>query len=161
MSTLLKRSDSPFVSPLATQLVRFLAQKQAMGYRYRDEARMVRELDRFLAPRLPADDPVLTLEIAREFVARRGTESDSTRAHRLTIIREVSRFLRPEDPRTAIPGPRFLGIVRSRFVPRVLTREEGAHFLQACATFPCATSSSAPHSESCISRDYEPGKSCD
>lgn len=136
MMTLPEKSDAPFSSPLAAQLERFLDLKHAMGYRYRDEARALRELDRFLTRRLPPEDPVLTLEIAREYVARHGTESESTRAHRLTIIREVSRFLRLEDPRTAVPGPRFLGIARSRFVPRVLSREEGGRFLQACATFP-------------------------
>jgi integrase/recombinase XerD len=125
-----------FTSPLASQLERFLALKRAMGYRYRDESRVVRELDRFLMKRLSSDDPVLTMDIARDYVARRGTESDSTRAHRLTIIREVGRFLRLEDTRTDIPGPRFLGVVRRTFVPRVLSREEGRRFLEACGQLP-------------------------
>jgi integrase len=107
-----------------------------MGYRYRDESRVVRDLDRFLATRLSADHPVLTLTIARDYLARRGTESDATRAHRLTIIREVSRFVRLEDPRTEIPGPRFLGIVRRTFVRRVLSRAEGRRFLHACGELP-------------------------
>jgi integrase len=137
MSAQPKSSPSALASPLASQLARFLALKRAMGYRYTDEARLVRDLARFLAARLSSDDPVVTPEIARDYLARRGTESDSTRAHRLTIIREVGRFLRLEDPRTAVPGPRFLGIVRSRFVPRVLSREEGRHFLEACGRVPC------------------------
>jgi integrase len=129
-------SPAAFTSPLASQLEQFLALKLAMGYRYRDEQRVLRELDRFLTTRLPVGDPVLTLGLAREYVARRGTESDTTRAHRLTMIREVSRFVRLDDPRTAVPGPRFLGIVRRTFVPRVLSREEGRRFLQACDELP-------------------------
>jgi len=122
-----------FASPLASQLERFLALKRAMGYRYRDESRLLRELDRFLTARLASTpDPVLTLAVARDYVACREKEADATRAHRLTIIREVSRFLRLEDPRTEVPGPRFLGIARHTFVPRVLSREEGRRFLQAC-----------------------------
>jgi integrase/recombinase XerD len=129
-------SATAFTSPLASQLEQFLALKLAMGYRYRDERRVLRELDRFLTTRLPSDDPILTLELARAYVARRKTESDTTRAHRLTMIREVSRFVRLEDPRTAVPGPRFLGIVRRTFVPRVLSRDEGRRFLQACDELP-------------------------
>jgi integrase/recombinase XerD len=136
MTLTLNPSQSGFHSPLAVQLERFLNLKRAMGYRYREEALLVRDLDRFLTARLPSDDRVLTLDLARAYLARRGTESETTRVHRLTIIREVSRFLRLEDGQTAIPGPRFLGIARSQFVPRVLTREEGARFLQACASFP-------------------------
>ena len=129
-------SHGAFVSPLAPQLGQFLTLKLAMGYRYTDETRMVRDLDRFLATRLSASDPVLTLEIARDYVARRGIESESTRAHRLTIIREVSRFARLEDGRTEVSGPRFLGIARCRFVPRVLSREEGRRFIPACFKLP-------------------------
>lgn len=132
MTIAAERARDAFTSPLASQLERFLTLKRAMGYRYRDESRLVRELDQFLTTRLPTEDPVLTVEVARAYVARRGSESDSTRAHRLTIVREVSRFLRLEDARTGVPGPRFLGIVRRTFVPRVLSREEGRRFLQAC-----------------------------
>lgn len=128
---------SSFTSALATPLERFLALKRAMGYCYRDEARVVRDVDRFLTKRLRSmSDPVLTLAVAREYLARRGAESDATRAHRLTIIREFSRFLRLEDARTEVPGPRFLGIARRTFVPRVLSREEGARFLRACDRLP-------------------------
>lgn len=42
------------------------------------------------------------MEIARDDVARRGTESDSTRAHRLTIVREVGGFLRLDGTRTDV-----------------------------------------------------------
>src|SRR2546423_6462891 len=104
MSPAAETPSSVFTSPLALQLERFLALKRAMGYRYRDESRIVRELDRFLTTRLSTDDPVLTMDIARDYVARRGIESDATRAHRLTIVREVGRFLRLEDTRTRVPG---------------------------------------------------------
>jgi hypothetical protein len=39
----LPASPSPeFISPLASKLVQFLAQKRAMGYRYREESRVAR-----------------------------------------------------------------------------------------------------------------------
>ena len=38
-------------SSLADQLARFLDFKRAAGYRYREEARVLHELDRFLAQR--------------------------------------------------------------------------------------------------------------
>lgn len=125
-----------FSSPVASALRRFLEFKRAAGCRYRDEARALGVLDRFLGAHLAADDPVISLEIIRAYVARRGQESETTRAHRLSLIRQVCRFLALEEPRTAVPGPRFLGIYRRAFVPRVLTREEGRRFLQMCGTLP-------------------------
>ena len=107
-----------------------------MGYRYREEGRALRELDRFLSTRLSAADPLITPAIVHDYVARRGTESETTRAHRLTLIREVCRFLRLEDARVVVPDRRSLRIVRQKFVPRVLSRDEGKRFLQACAELP-------------------------
>ena len=110
--------------------------KHAMGYRYREEGRALRDLDRFLSTRLSAADPLVTPAVVHEYVARRGTESETTRAHRLTLIREVCRFLRLDDARVVVPDRRSLRIVRQKFVPRVLSRDEGNRFLQACAELP-------------------------
>jgi integrase/recombinase XerD len=136
MSSLPDSLHLGFISHLELQLTRFLALKRAMGYRYREEARALRELDRFLSSRLSADDPVITLAVVHDYVARRGTESETTRAHRLTLIREVCRFLRQDDARVVVPDRRSLRIARRKFVPRVLSRDEGRRFLKACAELP-------------------------
>lgn len=111
MSAPMELSDCAFVSPLASQLARFLALKHAMGYRYREEGRALRDLDRFLNTHLSAADPLVTPAVVHEYVARRGVESETTRAHRLTLIREVCRFLRLDDPRVVVPDRRSLRIV--------------------------------------------------
>lgn len=127
------RSPS-FTSPLACALVEFLELKRAAGYRYQSEEGGLYALDRFLAQVLVPSDPVITSHIVRAFLARRGDESDSTRAHRLSLIRQVCLFLALEEPRTAIPGPRWLGIRRRAFLPRVLALDEGRRFLNACGS---------------------------
>jgi integrase/recombinase XerD len=127
-----------FSSPVASGLQRFLESKRAAGYRYDTEAQALAVLDRFLGTHVAPDDPVISFEVIRDFVARRGQESETTRGHRLSLIREVCRFLALEQPRTAVPGRRFLPIVRRRFLARVLSREEGRRFLRACDTVPGA-----------------------
>jgi integrase len=121
-----------FSSPLADALSRFLAFKRAAGCRYTDEARALGLLDHFLTTTLNSDDPVITLDVVRGYVARRAEESETTRAHRLSLIRQVCRFLALEQPQTAVPPPRFLGIHRRTFVARVMSRDEGLRFLDAC-----------------------------
>ncbi|NHZ73606.1 MAG: tyrosine-type recombinase/integrase [Nitrospirae bacterium] len=125
-----------FSSPLASALLQFLKLKRAAGYRYQEEGRALYALDRFLAQTLAPSDPVITLAIVRAFVARRGEESETTRAHRLSLIRQVCLFLAMEEPRTAIPGKGWLRIQRRGFVPRILSLEEGGRFLDACGTLP-------------------------
>jgi integrase len=132
----MEATNCGFVSPLASQLARFLALKHALGYRYRVDGRALHDLDRFLTTHLSADDPLVTPAIVHEYVARRGSESETTRAHRLTLTREVCRFLRLDDARVVVPDRRSLRIVRQKFVPRVLSREEGSRFLHACTELP-------------------------
>jgi hypothetical protein len=114
-----------FSSPIAPALQRFLEWKRAAGYSYRAEAQTLGHLDRFLAHRLTAADPTISWDIIRAYVARHGEESETTRSHRMSLMRQVCRFLAVEQPQTPVPGPRFLEIKRTVFVPRVLTREEG------------------------------------
>ena len=116
------------ISPIASQIERFLQFKRALGYRYRDEERQLEVLDRFLASRLPSEDPVITDSIIRSYVKRSS--------HRLTILRQLCRFIALEEPRTVIPSPHFLGISRRPFVPRILTRQEGRAFLRASIDLP-------------------------
>jgi integrase len=126
----------PFSSPLAGELTRFLHFKRAAGYRYREEARLLQDLDRCLAGQLAPTAPVITRDRVRAYVARRGQESETTRAHRLSWLRQRCRFLALEEPRTALPARGFLGIYRRPFVPRGLTRAEGRRFLRAGARLP-------------------------
>ena len=51
MSALPTSSSPEPISPLAPKLVQFLAQKHAMGYRYKGESRALRELGRFISTR--------------------------------------------------------------------------------------------------------------
>lgn len=148
MTSPLRVPAPTFSSPLAPALLQFLQLKRAAGYRYREEARALRALDRFLAQTLAPDDPVVTLEIVRAFVARRGGESERTRAHRLSLIRQVCLFLALEEARTALPGPGWLRIQDRGFLPRILSLEEGRQFLDACGTLP--RSPCSPHRDTVL-----------
>jgi integrase len=138
----------PFKSPLASQIQRFLEFKHAAGYRYIDEERELGVLDRFLASRLTASDPLITDKIVRAYLSRNRNNSESTREHHLSLMRQLCCFIALEEPRTVIPPRRFLGINHKPFVPRILTRAEGKEFLRACFRLPnekCSPSRNMVH----------------
>jgi integrase/recombinase XerD len=127
-----------FTSALANEIERFLQYKRAAGCRYREEEAALRHLDRFLGTHLAAARPIITLDVVRAYVAQGGKRADATREHRLSLVRQLCRFLVVEDPRHQVPPVRFLGIHRRPFVQRVLSREEGRRFLAACGNYPPA-----------------------
>jgi integrase len=126
-----------FTSPLKEELEGFLEYKRAAGCRYQTEEFTLRYLDRFLASHLAAKDPVITLDLVRAFV-QQGQCSNTTRGHRLALVRQFCRYLAIEDARTAIPPRSFLGLRRRPYVQRILTRDESKRFLATCLIFPRA-----------------------
>jgi integrase len=128
-----------FTSPIATQIDRFLAHKRGLGFAYCSEEWLLGEFDR-LATEVELSEAVLEEPIIRRFVTD-GTRG--SRSHRLTLVRQLTRFLAVEEPRTFVPPRRFLGVRRQKPVIRVLTRDEAGRFLEACDTltdsplYPC------------------------
>lgn len=121
---------SVFTSPLASQLDRFLKYKHSLGYRYLNEEVLLCYLDR-AAIDSGLEEPVIDEAFFRQFVSQ---ASIGSRMHRLTLARQLSRFVAMEEPRTFVPPRSYLGIRRQQPVIRVLSREEARRFLDACDT---------------------------
>lgn len=121
---------SAFTSPLGPQIERFLAHKRALGRTYHREKAFLREFDRFA---LREQNNFISENLVRIYLSDFG---QSARPNRLTLIRQMARFLMLEEPRTFVPSTRFLGIHRRRPVIRVLSREEASRFLDACDHLP-------------------------
>lgn len=122
---------------LGTQIERYLAHKRALGFGYLREERYLKLLDALTPGRRSGvvDEPLV-----REFLCGAGPGS---RPHRLTVVRQLARFLCVEEPRTFVPPRRFLAIQRRRAPTRVLSREECCRFLDACDRLP--STAAFPH----------------
>lgn len=112
---------------LASPIARFMAHKRARGLTYRTEEQMLHALDCLASDQ--KDGGVLDEPLVRRFLA--GTTRPS-RSNRLTVVRQLARFLTAEGSPVFVPPSRFLAIRRHRPVIRVLTREEVPRFLSAC-----------------------------
>ena len=130
------RQVNPFQSPIASQIERFLQFKRAAGYRYFKEEEELIGLDRFLSSQLIKNESIITDKIIRAYLSHIRHTSETTRANRLSLLRQLCSFIGLEKPATFIPPGGFIGIHRTLFVPRILTRAEGREFVKACLRFP-------------------------
>ena len=121
-------SKETFMSPLASPIQRILHFKRAAGYCYDTEELQLRDFDRFLRSHLDPDNPVITDTIIRTYIPLTGKRA----INRLSLLRQFCRFIALEEPGTFIPPRSFLGIRKEAFVPRMLTRNEGRRFVEAC-----------------------------
>jgi len=119
-----------FASPLGLDIARFLAHKRGLGFSYDREEWYLHDLDRVATTR---HDAVVSEALVREYIAE---ASPGSRPHRLTVARQLARFLTLEKPGTFVPPARFLRTSYQRSAIRVLTRDEAGRFLDACDVLP-------------------------
>jgi integrase/recombinase XerD len=125
-------SNAEFQSVLAPLMDRFLQEKRACGYAYREPFRILHRLDDFLV-----QQELETLELprglARNWLAKKPHESASTQQQRITIFRQFSKFLLTAGCPAYGPDA-TVAARKSIFVPRMLTEEELRKFFRAVDT---------------------------
>ena len=122
-------SSKGFQSVLSVCMEKFLQEKHACGYAYREPARILQHLDNFLVQERLATCE-LPSPISRKWLAKKTHESAQTQSHRITLVRQFSRFLVRLGYPAYVPDSTFTARNRSTFVPRMLTDEELRKFLQ-------------------------------
>jgi integrase len=114
--------NTNFSSKFADRLVKFLEQKQALGYSYNGSISDLRIFDRMCAERFP-DENELTADICNAWATRRNTESNKTINRRLPFIREFARYLiRSGETAYVLPN----GTVKpgQRYIPHIYSHSE-------------------------------------
>jgi integrase/recombinase XerD len=137
-------SANRFQSGLSAYMEKFLQEKHACGYAYREQTRILRHLDKFLV-----QEGLATYElpgsIARKWLAKKAHESAATHQLRITVTRQFSRFLLRLGYSAYVPDFTLAARNRSTFVPRMLTDEELRKFFQAVDALPPTARSPLRH----------------
>jgi site-specific recombinase XerD len=108
---------------------KFLQEKYACGYAYREEKRILRHLENFLV-----QEGLATCELprssARKWLAKKTDESAGTQRKRIAVTRQFSRFLLRLGYPAYVPDSTLTSRTPATFVPRMLTDEELRKFFQ-------------------------------
>lgn len=122
---------SVFTSPLAADLIAFLAFKRARGYGYTRAEFMLRSFDRFLSLRARRSRAWRLDATILAWLASRPDRKAISVAMDLSVIREFWRYLRRQNPRRFAREPRWPRLpAESRFVAQVLSAAQIRRFLR-------------------------------
>jgi integrase/recombinase XerD len=123
-------SSNGFQSVLSACMEKFLQEKHACGYAYREEKRILRHLDNFLV-----QEGLATCElprpIVRKWLAKKAHESAQNQRYRIILVRQFSRFLLRLGYSAYVPDSALTARTPATFMPRMLTDEELRKFFQA------------------------------
>ena len=123
-------SSNGFHSFLSACMEKFLQEKHACGYAYREQTRTLQRLDDFLVQEGLATYE-LPVSIARKWLAKKAHESAGTHQQRIVVTRQFSKFVLRVGYSAYVPDSTFGTRNPSTFVPRLLTDEELGRFFQA------------------------------
>lgn len=119
-----------FQSVLSACMGKFLQEKHACGYTYYEPTRILRNLDKFLV-----QEGLATCELpgsmARKWLSKKAHESAETHRHRITLVRQFSRFLLRLGYSAYMSDSTLAARNPAAFVPRMLSDEELRKFFQA------------------------------
>jgi len=122
-----------FRGPLAEYFAKFLAEKHALGFRYRTQAIALGALDRSL---LESGDAVFSRSVVESWTAKRDGEQVTTHESRVSLTRELARFLQRQGIDAYVP-PEQIGQRRQRsFCPYIFTAAEVQALMTAVEHIP-------------------------
>lgn len=123
-------SHFQFQSILAPFMEKFLQEKHACGYRYREGERILRHLDNLLSKE-ELTRIELPRAIAKRWLSKKAHENPGTQEWRITLVRQFSKFLCRLGYPAYVPDSTLATRNRSHYSPRILTHEEMRKLFQA------------------------------
>jgi integrase/recombinase XerD len=130
-----RTSTFVFHSLLAPWLEKFIAEKQACGYKYATEGQELRRLDRFLREQglVAAALPRALVEC---WIAKDPNESARTQRTRIGLVRRLATFLLRQGCPAYLPPAQLTTKEPSPFVPHIFRHEEIRRLLEAADAIP-------------------------
>lgn len=109
-------------------IVKFIALKNSLGYKYKDAGRAFSHLDG-LALKNNVSEVAITKELAEEYGQKRPNETEKTRYNRIQLLGQFSRFLCDIGIRSYIPR---LPKHHSMFTPYIFSSDEIGSIFREC-----------------------------
>jgi len=138
-----KPPECTYSGVLAQICKAFIIEKRAVGYEYRSEDERLSEFSRFSENyNIPSE--TLTEEVVKAWISPRPMESDRTRYHRFSTIRQFAEYMIRMGYAAYIPSSSELGKLHKSFVPYIFTHEEINRFFNAVDSMQPFENTSAP-----------------
>lgn len=122
-------NNKSFWSVFALHISNFIGLKRSLGYKYKEEERMLYTFDRFILDQ-GYTSPGLTKEISDKWAERNHNEAELTIYSKVKVVKQFAEYLRDMGVKTYVPHlPKYPD---STFIPYIYSHEEINAMFRAC-----------------------------
>jgi integrase/recombinase XerD len=117
-------------SPLAPLMEQFVQEKRACGYRYVENALILRRFDAFLCQQ-GLQRCELSKSLSWQWLAKQPHENANTQLSRISVVRQFAMFLVRMGHPADVPDRAIGARASTYFIPRILTHDEVRRVIDA------------------------------
>lgn len=117
-------------SPLAPLMEQFVQEKRACGYRYAENASVLRRFDAFLSQQ-GLQRCELPKSLSWQWLAKQPHENANTQLNRISVVRQFALFMGRLGHPAEVPDRAIGAKSATYFVPRILTHDEVRRMIEA------------------------------
>jgi len=122
-------SSKSFWSVFAPHLSDFIGLKRSLGYKYKEEERVLYKFDQFILDQ-GHTSLVLTKEISDKWANKRHNEADLTIYSKVMVVKQFTEYLRDQGIKIYVPQlPKYPGCT---FIPYIYSHDEINAIFRAC-----------------------------
>lgn len=134
-----------FVSCLNGLISGYIAEKRAVGYKFTKGASLLKQLDIFLSTEWKLTDKKLSKEVVLQWTKKKPNEKESTRIHRISIIRGLAEYMSRMGYVSYIYPKSSIRINRYDYIPYIFSKEELKRIFYICDNYPISVFSPNRH----------------
>lgn len=124
------KAEKSFVGELKTLLQDFVEHKRNTGYKYKTNSDILRRFSEF-SLKYNLENQALPKQLVLDWTEKRKNESEKTRDHRASGLRQFALYMQHRGYEVFIP-PRNHKVRRPGFTPYIFTHDEMERFFKTC-----------------------------
>lgn len=124
-----------FLSVLSVPIKGYIAEKQAVGYKFEKGADMLKIFDSFVHSHCLIET-VLTKQLVMEWTARKPNETVSTQCGRISLLRGLAEYMNRVGYSAYVYSKAMVTINRYTYIPYIFSSNEMKRIFEACDHYP-------------------------
>jgi len=124
-----------FLSGLAIPIEKYIAEQQAVGYKFVKHIQLLKSFDRFVKEQY-ATEEALTKPMVLAWTARRPNETIANQNHRISLLRCLAKYMNRAGFQAYVYPKGLLSVQRFSYTPYLFTRDEMKRIFDVCDHYP-------------------------